>query len=180
MAPKKKASAKKASSADSSEVKGSGALQRRRSTTMLSCASTHWHAQDKKKDGAPPAGDVEGASIEELNQKIGTLEKEKNKEEEYRNYMQLERVSRWCLRRAAPCRALMQHPGQRRAQRRAWRSSSTSTTSGVCFAGGSAPRAVACVWKACADLPRRRMTPTRHRTGFLGACPCTFSLAAWW
>ncbi|GMH42905.1 hypothetical protein BSKO_10827 [Bryopsis sp. KO-2023] len=37
------------------------------------------------------AGDVEAASIEELNQKIGILEKEKNKEEEYRNYMQLER-----------------------------------------------------------------------------------------
>ncbi len=32
--------------------------------------------------------------MEELNQKISTLEKEKNKEEEYRNYMQLERVSR--------------------------------------------------------------------------------------
>ena len=47
--------------------------------------------QEKKKDGAP-AGDVEGASVEELNQKLGTLEKEKNKEEEYRNYMQLERV----------------------------------------------------------------------------------------
>ena len=47
--------------------------------------------QDKKKDGVP-SGDVEGASVEELNQKIGTLEKEKNKEEEYRNYMQLERV----------------------------------------------------------------------------------------
>ena len=38
---------------------------------------------------------VEGASVEELNQKLGTLEKEKNKEEEYRNYMQLERVSFW-------------------------------------------------------------------------------------
>ena len=37
---------------------------------------------------------MEGASIEELNQKISTLEKEKNKEEEYRNYMQLERVRR--------------------------------------------------------------------------------------
>ena len=48
-------------------------------------------AQEKKKDA--PTGDVEGASIEELNQKITTLEKEKNKEEEYRNYMQLERVS---------------------------------------------------------------------------------------
>eukprot|EP00798_Chlamydomonas_sp_ICE-L_P007219 gene7219-326_t len=46
--------------------------------------------KDKKKDGVP-SGDVEGASVEELNQKIGTLEKEKNKEEEYRNYMQLER-----------------------------------------------------------------------------------------
>jgi growth arrest-specific protein 8 len=48
--------------------------------------------KEKKKDGLL-TGDVEGASIEELNQKIGTLEKEKNKEEEYRNYMQLERVS---------------------------------------------------------------------------------------
>jgi hypothetical protein len=36
---------------------------------------------------------VEAASIEELHQKIQTLEKENNKEEEYRNYMQLERVS---------------------------------------------------------------------------------------
>ncbi|GIL67830.1 hypothetical protein Vafri_21099 [Volvox africanus] len=44
----------------------------------------------KKKD-AVQTGDIEGASVEELNQKIGTLEKEKNKEEEYRNYMQLER-----------------------------------------------------------------------------------------
>ncbi len=49
-------------------------------------------SKEKKKD-AVPAGDVEAASIEELNQKITTLEKEKNKEEEYRNYMQLERVS---------------------------------------------------------------------------------------
>jgi hypothetical protein len=53
--------------------------------------------QEKKKD-VPASGDVEGASVEELNQKIGTLEKEKNKEEEYRNYMQLERV-RWGVRR---------------------------------------------------------------------------------
>jgi hypothetical protein len=60
--------------------------------TSLRCRNT---AQEKKKD-APAAGDVEGASIEELSQKIMTLEKEKNKEEEYRNYMQLERV------RAAP------------------------------------------------------------------------------
>ena len=44
----------------------------------------------KGKDA--PGGDLESASIEELNQKISTLEKEKNKEEEYRNYMQLERV----------------------------------------------------------------------------------------
>ena len=36
---------------------------------------------------------MEAASIEELHQKIQTLEKENNKEEEYRNYMQLERVS---------------------------------------------------------------------------------------
>lgn len=48
--------------------------------------------KESKKDGAgAPTGDIEGASAEELNQKIGTLEKEKNKEEEYRNYMQLER-----------------------------------------------------------------------------------------
>lgn len=47
--------------------------------------------KEKKKDAAPQ-GDAEAASIEELNQKISTLEKEKNKEEEYRNYMQLERV----------------------------------------------------------------------------------------
>lgn len=39
-----------------------------------------------------PGGDLESASVEELNQKITALEKEKNKEEEYRNYMQLERV----------------------------------------------------------------------------------------
>lgn len=49
--------------------------------------------QEKKKEGVP-AGDIEGASVEELNQKITTIEKEKNKEEEYRNYMQLERVSK--------------------------------------------------------------------------------------
>jgi hypothetical protein len=56
--------------------------------------------QDKKKD-APTTGDVEGASVEELNQKIMTLEKEKNKEEEYRNYMQLERV-RLCAYHLSP------------------------------------------------------------------------------
>lgn len=50
--------------------------------------------KEAKKDAAPAAGDVEAASIEELHQKIQTLEKENNKEEEYRNYMQLERVSR--------------------------------------------------------------------------------------
>lgn len=57
----------------------------------------------EKKD-AVATGDVEGASVEELNQKISTLEKEKNKEEEYRNYMQLERVSRGSSRgpHAAP------------------------------------------------------------------------------
>jgi hypothetical protein len=38
---------------------------------------------------------VEAASTEELHQKIQTLEREKNKEEEYRNYMQLERVGAW-------------------------------------------------------------------------------------
>ncbi|CAD7697580.1 unnamed protein product [Ostreobium quekettii] len=45
----------------------------------------------KERRDVAPGGDVEAASIEELNQKIATLEKEKNKEEEYRNYMQLER-----------------------------------------------------------------------------------------
>mmetsp|Transcript_32157 Transcript_32157/g.91229 ORF Transcript_32157/g.91229 Transcript_32157/m.91229 type:complete len:471 (-) Transcript_32157:299-1711(-) len=44
-----------------------------------------------KKEKKEKTGDVEGVSVEELNQKITTLEKEKNKEEEYRNYMQLER-----------------------------------------------------------------------------------------
>jgi hypothetical protein len=46
----------------------------------------------KEPKDVPATGDVEAASIEELHQKIQTLEKEKNKEEEYRNYMQLERV----------------------------------------------------------------------------------------
>lgn len=56
-------------------------------------AAAHWHvaAQGKGKDKKEKGGDVEGVSVEELNQKITTLEKEKNKEEEYRNYMQLER-----------------------------------------------------------------------------------------
>lgn len=63
------------------------------------------------KDAAPgAAGDVEGASIEELNQKVVTLEREKNKEEEYRNYMQLERVRR-------PARPL---PGEREGAGRCW------------------------------------------------------------
>lgn len=44
------------------------------------------------KGGDAPAAVLEAASLEELHQKIITLEKEKNKEEEYRNYMQLERV----------------------------------------------------------------------------------------
>lgn len=52
-----------------------------------------WRLLQKKGGDAPPA-DLEAASLEELHQKILTLEKEKNKEEEYRNYMQLERVRR--------------------------------------------------------------------------------------
>ena len=48
--------------------------------------------EGRRRDAPATTGDVDGASIEELNQKIHTLEKEKNKEEEYRNYMQLERV----------------------------------------------------------------------------------------
>jgi growth arrest-specific protein 8 len=51
----------------------------------------------QKKGGDVPATDLESASMEELNQKIVTLEREKNKEEDYRNYMQLERV------RSHPC-----------------------------------------------------------------------------
>ena len=54
------------------------------------CVVTSVQKPGKGKDA--PGGDLESASIEELNQKISTLEKEKNKEEEYRNYMQLERV----------------------------------------------------------------------------------------
>lgn len=51
-------------------------------------------AKDKKgKKDAPAAAAMDVVSVDELNQKIATLEKEKNKEEEYRNYMQLERVS---------------------------------------------------------------------------------------
>lgn len=46
----------------------------------------------KKGGNDAPAADLEAASLEELNQKITTLEHEKNKEEDYRNYMQLERV----------------------------------------------------------------------------------------
>jgi len=50
--------------------------------------------KDKKgKNDAPAAAAMDVVSVDELNQKIATLEKEKNKEEEYRNYMQLERVS---------------------------------------------------------------------------------------
>ena len=49
--------------------------------------------KDKKgKKDAPSAAAMDVVSIDELNQKIATLEKEKSKEEEYRNYMQLERV----------------------------------------------------------------------------------------
>lgn len=47
----------------------------------------------KEKTGTGEDGEVDVVSVEELNQKISILEKEKNKEEEYRNYMQLERVS---------------------------------------------------------------------------------------
>ena len=49
--------------------------------------------KDKKdKKDAPASAAVDVVSVDELNQKIATLEREKNKEEEYRNYMQLERV----------------------------------------------------------------------------------------
>lgn len=49
--------------------------------------------EKKGKKDAPATAALDVVSIDELNQKIATLEKEKNKEEEYRNYMQLERVS---------------------------------------------------------------------------------------
>lgn len=49
--------------------------------------------KDKKdKKDAPAAAALDVVSVDELTQKIATLEREKNKEEEYRNYMQLERV----------------------------------------------------------------------------------------
>jgi hypothetical protein len=56
----------------------------------------------QKKGGDAPPADLEAASLEELHQKILTLEKEKNKEEEYRNYMQLERVRSGYLSRGLP------------------------------------------------------------------------------
>ena len=62
---------------------------------MLSTAKGHVVQEGKEKKGkkdAPAAAALDVVSIDELNQKIATLEKEKNKEEEYRNYMQLERV----------------------------------------------------------------------------------------
>lgn len=40
----------------------------------------------------PPEPVKEGPSVDELNQRIMALEVEKKKEEELRNYMQLERV----------------------------------------------------------------------------------------
>ena len=49
--------------------------------------------EKKGKKDPPAAAAMDVVSVDELNQKIATLEKEKNKEEEYRNYMQLERVS---------------------------------------------------------------------------------------
>eukprot|EP01023_Acetabularia_acetabulum_P030875 TRINITY_DN2907_c0_g1_i1.p1 TRINITY_DN2907_c0_g1~~TRINITY_DN2907_c0_g1_i1.p1 ORF type:complete len:471 (-),score=93.65 TRINITY_DN2907_c0_g1_i1:347-1759(-) len=45
----------------------------------------------KKESKETIGGDVEGTSLEELSSKISILEREKNKEEEYRSYMQLER-----------------------------------------------------------------------------------------
>lgn len=62
---------------------------------MPSVATAHVVQEGKEKKGkkdAPAAAALDVVSIDELNQKIATLEKEKNKEEEYRNYMQLERV----------------------------------------------------------------------------------------
>ena len=48
----------------------------------------------KAKGKAPPPEPVkEGPSVDELNQRIATLEAEKKREEELRNYMQLERAS---------------------------------------------------------------------------------------
>jgi len=55
-----------------------------------------------------------GISVEELNNRILSLEKEKSQEEEYRNYMQLERVS-------APPRPAPSPGGGRPPRRRAAR-----------------------------------------------------------
>lgn len=62
--------------------------------------------EKKSKKDAPPAAAMDVVSVDELNQKIATLEKEKNKEEEYRNYMQLERVSCICKYAFTPLRCL--------------------------------------------------------------------------
>lgn len=48
----------------------------------------------KAKGKAPPPEPVkEGPSVDELNQRIAALEAERKREEELRNYMQLERAS---------------------------------------------------------------------------------------
>ena len=62
--------------------------------------------EKKSKKDAPSAAAMDVVSVDELNQKIATLEKEKNKEEEYRNYMQLERVSCICKYAFTPLRCL--------------------------------------------------------------------------
>ena len=64
--------------------------------------------EKKGKKDAPASAAVDVVSVDELNQKIATLEKEKNKEEEYRNYMQLERVS-LCKHTPNECKAYLQH-----------------------------------------------------------------------
>lgn len=69
----------------------------------------------QKKGGDAPPADLEAASLEELHQKILTLEKEKNKEEEYRNYMQLERVLGLLRSLTVQCALSSLHPMARPA-----------------------------------------------------------------
>jgi hypothetical protein len=68
------------------------AMQQRMHAQLEPAPQSSFVSPQKKGSTDAPPQDLEAASLEELNQKLVTLEREKNKEEEYRNYMQLERV----------------------------------------------------------------------------------------
>ena len=89
----------------------------------------------KAKGKAPPPEPVkEGPSVDELNQRIAALEAEKKREEELRNYMQLERA----------------------------RLPSTPFTCSLCERGPAAPlcRGTSCLLHACSL--QRRAQLSRH------------------